>query len=336
MIGPVATAGRALARQRLRSSAALAALLVAVTGCSANGGQPEQPTTINVGTMPVVDTAAFQLALDHGYFRDAGLDVRTQRISGGEQSLPLLESGKLDMSFGNWPSFIRAQSQGSAHLRLVADAYQATNGMMMLQTMPGHGVRRVEDLRGKTIGINTRDNIMELITRAVLETHGVPQESVKFRAMPFPQLPQALKNGEVDAATLNEPFISEANRLGATTLADAANGPTVDIPIAGYAANERFAQQNPQAVAKFQRVMQRASTEANSNRTDVEQELPRYSTVDPVTAQLVRIGRYPTSIDVRRLNRVADLMSRYHALPPGKTTDVASMVYHAPAPGEGG
>lgn len=324
-----ATGPRMITRRRALGSAGLLALFAGATGCSLSG-EPDHPTTINVGTMPVIDTAAFQIALDRGYFRDAGLDVRTQRIAGGADSLPLLESGKLDISFGNWPSFIHAQSEGSAHLRLIADAYQATSGMMLLQAMPGRRVRQVEDLRGKTIAINTPSNIMELITRSVLETHDVPQDSVTFRAMPFPQIPQALKNGEVDAATLNEPFISEANRMGATTLADAANGPTVDIPIAGYAASDRFAQQNPQAVARFQQVMQRASNEANIDRASVEQELPRYSTVDPVTAQLVRIGRYPTSLDVRRLNRVADLMSRYHALPPGKTTDVASMIYHAP------
>ncbi|MER2092922.1 MAG: ABC transporter substrate-binding protein [Saccharopolyspora rectivirgula] len=322
----------ALAGRRARSSAALAAaLLVALTGCSGEPDQQAPPTTINVGMMPVVDTAAFNLALDRGYFRDAGLDVRTQRIPGGEASVPLLQQGRLDVSFGNWPSFLNAQATGRADLKLVADAYQATNGMMLLQTMP-HRVRRVEDLRGKTIALNTRDNIMELITRSVLETHGVPQDSVKFRTMPFPQIPEALKNGEVDAATLNEPYISQANRLGAVTLADAATGPTVDIPIAGYAANSQFAAQHPDAMAKFREVMQRASTEANADRATVEKELPKYSTVDPTTAQLVRIGRYPTSIDVRRLGRVEDLMTRYHALPPDKNVDVPAMVFQPPQP----
>lgn len=331
---PAALAGR---RGRARSSAALGvAVLVALTGCSGESDQDQAapPTPINVGMMPVVDTAAFNLALDRGYFRDAGLDVHTQRIAGGEVGVPMLANHQLDVSFGNWPSFFNAQASGRADLKLVADAYQATDGMMLLQTMPGR-VRRVEDLKGKTIAINTRDNIMELITRSVLETHGVPQDSVKFKPMPFPQIPQALKDGEVDAATLNEPFISQANRLGAITLADAASGPTVDIPIAGYAANGQFAQQHPAAMEKFREVMQRASTEANADRSAVVKELPKYSTVDPTTAQLVRIGRYPTSLDVRRLGRVVDLMNRYHAAPPGKPIDVGSMVFHAPAPQPG-
>lgn len=123
--------------------------------------------------------------------------------------------------------------------------------------------------------------------------------SVKFQTMDFPAMPAAMKNHSVDAATLTEPFVAKANQAGSIALADAASGPTSDIPIAGFAASSRFTQQNPAAVAKFQQVMARASNESNQDRTKVEEELPKYSKVDPTTAKLVRIGNFPTTLEQR-------------------------------------
>lgn len=320
---------------KVLTATAAAVVTLAVSGCgllNGSGGDDQQPsapgrTSINVGTMPVLATAAFQLAVDKGYFQQAGLDVHTRTLPGGAAAVPLLKNGDLDVAWGNWPSFIKAQGEGAADLKLITDGYQASDGMMMVQTAADSPIKRVEDLRGKTIAINTNDNIIELITRSVLETHGVPQDSVKFRTMDFPAMPAALRNHSVDAATLTEPFVAKANQAGSVALADAASGPTTDIPIAGFAASSRLTQQNPAAVAKFQQVMARASNEANQDRTQVEQELPKYSKVDPTTAKLVQIGTFPTTLEPRRLTRVSDLMQRFGKLPNGQPVDVRSMIY---------
>lgn len=339
MVRPTARSSRKLRNTtKVLTATAAAVVTFTVSGCgllNGSGGddQPSAPgrTSINVGTMPVLATAAFQLAVDKGYFQQAGLDVHTRTLAGGAPAVPLLKNGDLDVAWGNWPSFIKAQGEGAADLKLITDGYQASSGMMMLQTMPDSGVKRVEDLPGKTIAINTNDNIIELITRSVLETHGVPQNSVKFRTMDFPAMPAALKNHSVDAATLTEPFVAKANQSGSIALADAASGPTSDIPIAGFAASSRFTQQNPAAVAKFQQVMARASNESNQDRTRVEEELPKYSKVDPTTAKLVRIGNFPTTLEQRRLKRVADLMQRFGKGPRNnQPVDVTSMIYTQP------
>jgi hypothetical protein len=53
----------------------------------------------------------------------------------------------------------------------------------------------------------------------------------------------ALRNGEVDAAWMVEPFITHAEKeLGARILADGTRGATLDFPVSGYASSGIFAQ----------------------------------------------------------------------------------------------
>ncbi len=318
-------------------SVAITLTIFSVSGCgllSGSAGEEETSapgrTKLTVGSMPVVATAAFQLALEKGYFDEAGLDIETRNIPGGSAAVPLLNNGELDISWGNWPSFLQAQSQGAADLKLITDGYQASEGMMMLQAMPNQGIDNVEDLKGKTIAINTHSNIIELITRSVLETHGLTAQDVTFKKVDFPDMPAALQSGAVDAASLTEPFVAKSNQLGAFTLADAATGPTADIPIAGFASSSKVVQENPDAVAKFQQVMARASDEATQDRSKVEELLPKYSKVDPKTARLVQIGTFPSTLEPRRLERISNLMQRFDIPPNGAPADVRSMIHPMP------
>lgn len=286
-------------------------------------------TTVTVGTMPAVDVAPLHLAIRNGYFKEAGLKLDLQTIQGGAAGIPKLANGSLDVTFGNWVSFFRAQHKGVLDLKAVSDAYQADEGTFLLMHMPGGPVEDPKDLKGKKIAVNTRANINELTTIATLKTYGLQPQDVQFVVMPFPDMPAALQRGEIAAASVIEPFISKANKLGAKTLADTASGPTADMPIAGYAATQKWVEDNRKAAAKFQRVMSRAQAEAGQDRNKVESLLPGYAKISPETAALVEIGTYPTTLDASRLQRVAGLMKANGELPQGEF-DIKSMLFQAP------
>lgn len=290
-----------------------------VSGCGLVGN-PDRPKTapernsITVGAMPAIDVAPLHLAIRNGYFAAAGLDVRLHPIQGGAAGLPLLTSGELDITFGNWVSSLQAQQTGQADLKVVSDGYQANPGMFLLLAMPGQGLTKVEDLKGRKIAVNARKNISELTTLATLRMYGLSESDVEFVVMPFEEMAEALESGRVDAASTIEPYTSMANQLGATTLADTATGSTADIPIAGYVTTSAFAHRYPRTVAAFHRVMARAQAEASADRVQVEALLPSYANIDPKTAALVRIGVYPATVEPGRLQRVADLMRAHGTL----------------------
>lgn len=265
-------------------------------------------THVDVGVLPIIDDAPVFIALQHGLFRAQGLDVTPVTLGSGEASTRELLSGKLQFAFSNYVTTILAASNG-AKLRIVADGAQTlpdTNVLLIAKNSP---IRSVQDLRGKTIAVNSLGNIGTLMVDATLQTYGVPVNSVKFKIVGFPQMAQALQDRSVDAAWMSEPFVSEAGeQTGAEELADTASGAMTDFPIAGYATLLGYAQRHPATVAAFQRALAQAETLA-ATRSVVEQALPTYiSGMAPRLLAAVHLDSYPASLSQARLQRVADTM----------------------------
>ena len=319
---------------------ALATLLVTVASCGALGGTEQAPPAnsnssgpvekakITLGVIPVVDTASVYIAQKKGYFKEQGLEVELKVIQGGAAAIPGLINKELDMTFGNWVSFISAQSKDAAKavdgIKLISDGYQAKPEMFLILADGNSGIKAPKDLAGKTIGINTFKNIAELTAKATLEAANVDVSTVKFKEMAFPDMQAAVQNKTVDAAFMVEPFITRAQRAaGQIKVLDAASGPTDNIPIAGYATSGKFAKENPKTVAAFQRAMAKGQADA-ADRPTVEPLLVEYAKVDKETAGLVHFGAYPTSLDATRLERIVQLMQRYKML--DKALDVKPML----------
>ncbi|GAA3852711.1 ABC transporter substrate-binding protein [Saccharothrix violaceirubra] len=322
-------------------------MLVAVSGCGLLGGSDETPaasgaptpgklekTKIKLGLIPVVDVASVHVAIKKGYFQEEGLEIEPVKVQGGAFAIPSLLKGELDITFGNWVSFFAAESKGAARdvdgLKLINDGYQAKPDMFLIVAKADSPIKAPKDLVGKTIAINTFKNIAELTAKATLEANDVDPSKVNFKELPFGDMEAAVQNGSVDAAFMVEPFISKAQRsIGAVTVLDAASGPTDSIPVAGYGTTGKFAKENPNTIAAFQRAMAKGQRDA-ADRLTVEPLLVEYVKVDKETASLVHFGEFPVTLDPTRLQRVANLMRTYGLL--DKDFDVKPMLL----PGSGG
>ncbi|MFI9818006.1 ABC transporter substrate-binding protein [Saccharothrix variisporea] len=327
-----------LSARRIIAGLSALAMLAVVSGCGLLGGSEEKPadaapgkvekTKIKLGLLPILDVASVHVAMRKGFFAEEGLEVEPVTIQGGAAAIPGLISGDLDITFGNWVSFFAAQSKDAAKavdgLKLINDGYQAKPEMFLILTGPDSAIKSPKDLAGKTIAINTFKNIAELTAKATLEANDVDPKSVTFKEFPFPDMQAALQNKTVDAAFMVEPFISKAQRsIGAITVLDAASGPTDNIPVAGYGTTGKFAKENPNTVAAFQRAMAKGQRAA-ADRPTVEPLLVEYAKVDKETASLVHFGEFPTTLDATRLQRVATLMKTYGLLE--KDFDVKPML----------
>ncbi|MBG0821345.1 ABC transporter substrate-binding protein [Planomonospora sp. ID91781] len=313
---------------KLRSSFAglLTLALMAVAGCggadeptgasgASAGGSGLEKTTINIGTMPVVDTAPLQIAMEKGLFEAEGLDVKPSVLAGGAEAIPKLKGGSLDVSFGNYVSFFGAAAKGAIDLKIVSDGFQSAPKTHVIMVPKDSPIRTVADLKGKTIAVNTKRNIGTMLVRVAGRAHGIEiDEDENFAEFPFPEMEGALKAGTVDAAIVVEPFGTFIGRnIGARVVWDTSQGPTADFPIAGYAATSEFVAANPRTVAAFQRAMRKAQKLA-ADRANVVAAIPKYTKIPASAADGLAIGAFPTALDAARLQRVADSMHEYGLL----------------------
>lgn len=333
-------------RGSVRAVGLLATLLVALltAGCGLFGGSDEpeaagdasaktgplEKTTLNVGVMVGIDCAGPQLALLNKAFEEEGLTIKPETVQSGAIAIPKLAGGGLDITFGNWVSFMKAHGK-AADLRFIAESYLSTpNSNFAVIAGKDSGITTPKDLQGKTVAVNAKANINELLLRAVLAANDVPFDTLSLVEMPFPEMAQAIQNGTVDAAATIDPFVSAAQQsVGARIVFDLTGpGPTENFPLSGFATTAKFAKDNPNTIAAFQRALLKGQ-ELAADRSNIEKALPKFAKMDADTAAIVRIGQFPTTIDPKRLQRVADLLVTYKMLP--KKLDVEPLVIPSPA-----
>ena len=318
-------------RRPLPALAGLLTVAVAAAACGSgpgSGGSGSQNKNITVAALPVVDTAGFFIALKRGFFRQQGLNVSYRLVAQSTTALAAMISGSVDViGGGNYVSYIEGEAHGAFKVRLLSDGTTCAPHSFSILTLPRSGIKSPAGLAGKTVAVNLTNNIQTLAANAVLQADHVNTASVKYVAVPFPQMASALAAGRVDAISVVEPFATEAEKsLGATEVSDQCAGPTAGLPLSGYFANQSWTQQNPATARAFQRALDKGQALADSNPALVKQVLPSYSKISPQTASAIHLGTYPSVPDASRLQRIAGLMLTGGLLK--SRFDAGSMLFH--------
>lgn len=323
-------------RKKRRAMAALsaAAVLLTLSGCGseksdASSTKGVERTHLVVGTLPIPDGAPLFIAINRGFFKQEGLDVKAKIIPSGPAAIPELRADTIQFQLNNYVSAFVAESKGVLQFRYVADSYQSAPDTFDILVPAGSKLSAPKDLAGKTVAVPSLNSISTLTIAASLKPFGVEVKQLKFVEMPLPTMQAALKSGQVDAAWATEPFITAMRSgLGARKVLDTMKGPTGDFPIAGWGVTAKFAQDNPRTIAAFQRAMGKAQQLAASDRSTVTSVIPTYTKIDAKVASLISLGTYPTTLNSIRLQRVADLMWSNGML--AKKLDVKPMILARP------
>ncbi len=140
------------------------------------------------------DHAGIYEAIDRGYFRDAGLDVRPQTPSDPSAPIKEVAAGRVDLAISYEPEVLLAHDQG---LPVKAVAALVPTPLTSLIWLKGSGIGDVKDLRGKTIataGIPYQSAYLD----AILERSGLSSDDVDVVDVQQGLLP-AILSGRADA-----------------------------------------------------------------------------------------------------------------------------------------
>ena len=321
-------------RLSLAAAGGLAVALLAACTSSSSGNSATtasahlEKTTVNVGALPVVDSAGLYLALQNGYFRQAGLTVKISPVTQSPQAIPDMKKGTIDVVAGaNYVSFFQAAVVKHLPVKLLVDGESCTDNTFQVLALPSSGITSPAGLAHKRIAVNITNNIQTMLTNTALQAAGVNPASVTYVKVPFPDMGDALRSGAVDAINVVEPFITENElKIGAQPIMSTCTGPTANFPISGFMALSSFTKKYPNTARAFVAALERGQALADSNRADVEQILPTYIPhLSANHAAVVNLGKYPTSLDKTHLQRVADAMAKAN-LAPG--FQVSSLLFH--------
>jgi putative hydroxymethylpyrimidine transport system substrate-binding protein len=164
-----------------------AAALVAGCGEKSEDVTPGNPQLFNVALDFYVnaDHSGLYEAIDRGYFRDAGLDVRPQVPSDPSAPIKEVAAGRVDLAISYEPEVLLARDQG---LPVKAVAAVVPTPLTSLIWLKGSGISNVKSLKGKTIataGIPYQSAYLQtILQRAGLSTDDVDAVDVQQGLLP--------------------------------------------------------------------------------------------------------------------------------------------------------
>ncbi|ACK49745.1 aliphatic sulfonates family ABC transporter, periplsmic ligand-binding protein [Methylocella silvestris BL2] len=169
-----------------------------------------------------------------------GVTVKWSEFAAGPQMLEALNAGAIDIGQTGEAPPIFAQAASDNLIYLASEpASPAGEAIIIPKDSP---LKSVEELRGKTVGLNKGSNVHFLLVKA-LEKHGLAYSEIKTAFLPPADARAAFERGAIDAWAIWDPFFAAAEvSIGARPLTTA-EGIVPNYQF--YLGSRKFADANP-------------------------------------------------------------------------------------------
>jgi NitT/TauT family transport system substrate-binding protein len=303
----------------LRSGALAGALALLVAACGNGGGEQTQTSEGGTTKLTVQETAGVPSAfvgfgIEKGFFEKQKLDIKLEPTQGGAATIPALVSGDVQVGGSNVVSLLLA-SQKNLPIRAIAGGTSAQasgeKDFGALIAAKGKGISEPEDLEGKTVAVNTLNNIAEVVVKAALEKQGVDPDSLKLSEVPFPEMAPALAKGSVDAAFSIEPFVTQSVAKGDEVLSYSYVDTESDMQVGAYAVTDQFAEQNAEAVKGFKAAVAETASYVDANEGEFRTYLSKSAKMPPAVAKKIVLPKWTGEVNADSVANTAKLMQRY-------------------------
>lgn len=204
-------------------------------------------------------SAAVQMAFEKGLFEEEGLNVEMVK-SNGASLQDLITSGKADVSQDMLPNTVLKIDNG-LDVRMALGMH---TGCLSIITKSGSDIKKVEDLKGKKIGVPGLGSSQMAIGQRALADVGISTSAenmeVEFVAFSGPELAMVLENGTVDAVIAGDPLSQNIVRegVGEIIFSSTDHPDYKDEYCCILALSPKFVEEHPVAAEKVTKVMQKA------------------------------------------------------------------------------
>lgn len=267
-------------KQFLKVISALA-LAVVISGCSsgtleskdASGktatsqGSANEAKTLRIGYLANIVMPQPLVGLEEGEFQKLvpGVEFKGQDYPAGPAVLEALRSGIIDIAYtGPYPpmnAFLKNKD-----IVLLAGAAKGGTALMVLKSSP---IQSVKDLKGKVVGVNQLGSTVDAVVQYNLLQAGLkPGKDVRLIEVKPAEQASTLKGGQIAAVAAPAPWPSQVERNGdGRALLDSKQILNNGDYLAGVAfTTKKFADENPELIAKFVAAHKTITDELNKDR----------------------------------------------------------------------
>jgi NitT/TauT family transport system substrate-binding protein len=251
--GHEATGKVNLWEEALRSIVSAAALLgIGVVFTSAAA---QQRAVVSMAIVPSVPSASTYLALDKGYFRDAGLEVTIERIDSLSKAIAFVATNQVQVGQGGVNAgYFNGVAEGLPTVLALESGSTPLYHRILLRPDLKEKIKTAADLKGRKVGISSPGSTSVYEIGMVLAAAGLRLKDIDLKYIAFTQMGAALANGALDAALEVAPFSDIAiEQKIAVPWIDPEEGYIKPLPLTNvsYIANVDWIKQSPDVARRF-------------------------------------------------------------------------------------
>lgn len=244
-----------------------------------------ETTKVRVAYLPVIHALPLFVAIEKGYFKEAGLDVEKVEFQAPNQIIDALINGSAD--FGSAAALgitgiADYKDPGKIKVfNLAGDVGDKTGESLIIPK--NSKISSISNLKGKKLGILAGTIQWKTIAREILAKNGLDMDKdVTIVELAGTVQVQALSSGQIDALLALEPIPTVAiGKSGATILAKTPGKQFIADPFwygAGVV-SAKFAQENPITTKKVIAALDKAVDEINASPESSRQYLKGYTSL---------------------------------------------------------
>jgi NitT/TauT family transport system substrate-binding protein len=276
---------------------------------SASASAPVPVRTISVAALPIVETSALWGAIKAGIFEEHGLDIEVVPAQGGAQAIPALLNGDIQFAIGQPFGPFRADQQdlGIVVLTNYANSLEAGRDVNAVVASAASGITDIAGLAGKRVSVNSLGAAGDVTIMAAVKAAGGDPASIEFVEVAFPDAAAQLDAGNIDAAWVPEPFVSQIVGNGGSLIMHPYQETIPGLPLLLTFTTADLISSDPDLVDDFSAAMADALDWATANEGDVRQAIKDNLEVPDVVADSVPLPVFTAELDKARIKSLGEL-----------------------------
>ena len=220
-------------------------------------GGPAFAQPVKVGDLGILADAPFYIAIEKGYFKDAGVEVSLERFQSAAQATAPLSTDQVQVVGGGvsaalYNAFARGWPVRIAMAR-TRDWPGYSSDTLVLRNDLKSTVTSAKQLKGKMIAINTPASVLHFMLGRLMESEGLTINDVQTISMAWPNMAPGMETKALDGGMVVEPFAAQFSAKNISfpfkRAADFMKSPPLEVSVVLY--SKGWTDKNPDQAKAF-------------------------------------------------------------------------------------
>lgn len=241
--------------------------LLVLSLCSCAKKEEEGMTSITLNEVAhSIFYAPQYVAIEKGYFKEEGLDVKLVNGSGADNVMTAVLSGEADIGFMGSEASIYVYNEGSGE-KIINFAQLTQRAGNFLVAREADKDFTWDKLKGKTVLAGRKGGMPQMVFEYILKKNNMdPQKDLKMvQNIDFGLTAEAFASGQGDYSVEFEPFAASLEKEKKGAVVASLGVDSGMVPYTAYSAKESYIKKNPDIIQKFTNALQKGMNYVKSH-----------------------------------------------------------------------